>query len=67
MSEEDLTEEIVKDIKEKKCMVAKDFETDVKEPNLFGVEERSYELPDGTVIEIDNNARYTTTEVLFNP
>jgi len=35
-------------------MVARDYNIDVKEPNLFDIEEKSYELPDGTVIEIDN-------------
>lgn len=48
-------------------MVAKDYRTDVEAPNLFDIEEKSYELPDGSVIEINNLARYKTTEILFDP
>ena len=28
-------------------------------------EERSYELPDGTIIQIDNKTKYRSSEILF--
>ena len=30
-------------------------------------EGRSYELPDGTIIQADHEARYNATEILFAP
>ena len=30
-------------------------------------EQRSYELPDGSIIQVDHKTRYAATEILFNP
>ena len=57
--------EIIKDIKERMCYVAQQYYTDVKGPDYFEVDDRSYELPDGSIITIDPDLRYTTTEILF--
>ena len=61
----DLTPEIVKDIKEKMCCVARQYYTEVNGPDSFNVEDKSYELPDGNIIEIAPKIRYTTTEILL--
>lgn len=46
--------EVVNDIKEKMCMVAQDYFLDAKGESKFSEEECLYELPDGTVITINN-------------
>ena len=53
--------EIVKDIKEKSCYVALNFEEELKKVEPF-----KYELPDGSQIIIGNQ-RIRCPEMLFNP
>ena len=31
------------------------------------MEERSYELPSGEIIQVDHKKRFSATEILFNP
>ncbi len=61
----ELSIEKIKEIKEKMCYVAKQYYTDINGPDQFSVEDKSYELPDGSVIEINPQMRYSTTEILF--
>jgi len=42
-----LDPEIVKNIKETMCYVSKDYYIDLNGPDLFNIEDKSYELPDG--------------------
>ena len=48
------------------CTISQDFEYEVKSnDDPISLEDRSYELPGGDIIQVGHKLRYNATEILF--
>mmetsp|Transcript_27238 Transcript_27238/g.65600 ORF Transcript_27238/g.65600 Transcript_27238/m.65600 type:complete len:393 (+) Transcript_27238:51-1229(+) len=52
-------------MKEKLCSVAHNYEQQISEPDKADEESKSFELPDGTIIQVPHNIRLSAPEILF--
>jgi actin-related protein len=59
-------QEIVKDIKEKLCYVALDYEKELQKYEESSAQEKQFELPDGSSITVGNQM-FRCPEALFDP
>merc|ERR1719443_1366293 len=58
--------EIVRDMKEKLCYVALDFDSEIKSVQASSDKEKTYELPDGNIVTLGSE-RFRCPEALFEP
>ena len=58
--------ETVRDMKEKLCYTALDFNEEMNRSESSSEGDATYKLPDGTVINVGNE-RFRCSEALFNP
>lgn len=58
--------EIIKDLKEKTCYVALDFEEELNQSKQGTSKDMNYDMPDGSVITVGSE-RFRCPEVLFKP
>jgi len=59
--------EIVKDIKEKLCYVAKDYDAELTEAKTSSANDKTFTLPDKSVITVPGTVRMTCPELVFKP
>lgn len=59
---------IVRDMKEKMCHVPQNYKMELKSrDDPLNQEQRSYELPSGDIVEVNQQKRISAAEVIFDP
>ena len=59
---------VVRGLKEQMCSVSQNYNYDIQNSDdPLGLEERSYEMPNHDIIQVDHRKRFQATEILFNP
>ena len=59
---------LVREMKEQMCHVAFDYENEMQSrDDILNQEQRSYELPGGKIIEVDQRKRISASELIFDP
>lgn len=58
---------LVKEIKEKLSVMAYNYPEAFETDDNCTIEEKSFELPDGQILEVNHKMRYTSAELLLNP
>ena len=59
--------EIIEKIKEKLSYASLNYESDILPEKKYDVEESCFELPDKTIIKLDNITKFKSAEVLLRP
>lgn len=57
--------ELIKNIKHSVCEVALNYEQKMREFSSLNEEEKTYQLPDSSFIQITADIKYTSTESIF--
>lgn len=58
----------IREIKEQTCHVSQDYRMEMKQrDDPLNQEQRSYELPNGEIVEVNLQKRITAAECVFNP
>ena len=59
---------LVREMKEQMCHVSMNYESESKSrDDVLNQEQRSYELPSGEIIEVDQRKRIAASEIIFDP
>lgn len=56
---------VMQALKEKVCSVALNYKSAIKGPDLADEESKSFELPDGSIIQVGQQVRHGAPEILF--
>lgn len=60
--------EHIRSLKEQMCTISQNIDYDLQNPDdPLNVEQRSYELPDNNIIEVNHKIRFKSSEILFDP
>ena len=59
---------LIRDAKERMCHVARSYQNEMeRRDDDLSIEDRSYELPSGDIIEVHQRKRITAAECMFDP
>ena len=60
--------EHIRGLKEQMCSISQNYQYDMSHnEDPISVEDRSYELPGGKIIQVDHRKRFSASEIIFTP